>query len=264
MFDWNTATLALPVLMAIAFVTWLASLARRDASIVDSVWPVFFLAALLTWWSAGIPNGPRTLPALLLVGAWAARLSLYLTWRNWGQPEDRRYQALRASHQPHYELKSLVLVFGLQAGLAWLIALPMLPVLKSAVPWSWLDTAGTALFAVGLGFETLADWQLARFKSKRKTHDAVLSTGLWRYSRHPNYFGECLVWWGFFLLAVGSGAPPWIVLSPLLITFLLTTVSGVPLLEQDIGERRPAYREYVLRTSRFIPRPPRVPRSPTP
>lgn len=263
MFDWNLAFLALPVLLGMACLTWLASLVKRDAGIVDSVWSLFFLAALLTWWSAPEPNGPRALAALALVGLWAVRLCVYLTWRNRDQPEDRRYQAIRARNQPHYALKSLVIVFALQAGLAWLIALPILPVLKSPATWGWLDSLGVAVFLFGLVFETLADSQMARFRSRPVNRDAVLNTGLWRYSRHPNYFGEAVVWWGFYLLALGAGAPVWIALSPALITFLLVKVSGVPLLEQDIAQRRPAYRDYILGTSSFIPRPPKDKHDPT-
>jgi steroid 5-alpha reductase family enzyme len=263
MFDWNLAAQALPVLLLMAFITWLASLARRDVSIIDSVWSLFFLGALLTWWLSPLPNGPRATAALVLVGLWAARLCVYLTWRNWGHPEDRRYQAIRARNQPHYALKSLVIVFALQAGLAWLIALPILPVLKSQAAWGWLDTLGTGLFLAGLTFEAVADGQMARFKAQPRGHDAVLNSGLWRYSRHPNYFGECVVWWGFYLLALGAGAPLWSVASPLLITFLLVKVSGVPLLEQDIAERRPAYQDYILSTSAFIPRLPKH-NAPTP
>ena len=257
MFDWQIAAGALMVLLAMSTLTWLLSLLKKDVSIVDSVWSLFFVGALLTWWSAPDINGPRTLACLVLVGLWALRLSGYLTWRNWGHPEDRRYQAIRARNQPHYELKSLVIVFALQAGLAWWIALPILPVLKSAQPWQWLDTLGALIFITGLIIETLADAQMAAFKARPKDSDSVLNTGLWRYSRHPNYFGEAVVWWGFFLMALSAGAPLWLVTSPLLINFLLVKVSGVPLLEQDLAERRPAYRDYIQNTSAFIPRPPR-------
>lgn len=257
MFDWQLAAWALLVLLAMSALTWLASLYIRDVSIVDSVWSLFFLGALLTWWLSPIANGPRATVALVLVGLWALRLCGYLTWRNWGHPEDRRYQAIRARNQPNYELKSLVIVFALQALLAWWIALPILPVLKSSQPWGWLDSLGATVFITGLILETMADAQMARFKAQPKGKDAVLNTGLWRYSRHPNYFGESVVWWGFYLMALGAGAPLWLVSSPLLINFLLVKVSGVPMLEQDIAERRPAYRDYILSTSSFIPRPPR-------
>ena len=257
MFDWQLAAWCLVVLMAISSLTWLVSLYKRDVSIVDSVWSLFFLAALLTWWWTPMANGPRAMAAFILIGLWALRLCGYLTWRNWGEPEDRRYQAIRGRNQPHYEIKSLIIVFALQALLAWWIALPILPVLKSPQPWSWLDSLGAVVFIVGLIMETIADAQMARFKAKPKGKDAVLNSGLWRYSRHPHYFGESVVWWGFYLMALGAGAPLWLVTSPLLINFLLVKVSGVPLLEQDIAERRPAYRDYILKTSSFIPRPPR-------
>ena len=257
MFDWQLAAWALLVLLAMSALTWLASLYKRDVSIVDSVWSLFFLGALLTWWLSPIANGPRATVTVALVGLWALRLCGYLTWRNWGHPEDRRYQAIRARNQPNYELKSLVIVFALQALLAWWIALPILPVLKSSQPWGWLDSLGATIFITGLILETMADAQMARFKAQPKGKDAVLNTGLWRYSRHPNYFGESVVWWGFYLMALGAGAPLWLVTSPLLINFLLVKVSGVPMLEQDIAERRPAYRDYILSTSSFIPRPPR-------
>lgn len=257
MYDWNTAFLAFGVMLAMAFATWLASLAKRDAGIVDSVWPLFFVAALLVGGGSGPPGGPRAVAAGVLVIAWSARLCVYLTRRNRGRPEDRRYRAIRERNQPHYELKSLVIVFTLQAFLAWIIALPILPVLKSGAPWGWLDTLGTAVFLFGLGFEAVADAQMARFRAAPARSGEVLDQGLWRYSRHPNYFGEFVLWWGFYLLALGAGAPVWIVVSPLLITFLLLKVSGVPLLERDMADRRPAYRNYIARTSAFIPRPPR-------
>ena len=257
MFEWNPALWMFAPLSAMAVLTWLISLAKQDASIVDSVWPLFFAAVLALGYLSEAPNGPRALPAVFLLGAWALRLCAYLTWRNWGQAEDRRYQAIRARNQPNYALKSLPYVFLLQAVLAWIIALPILPVLKSAADWSVLDTLGAALFFLGLAYETIADAQLARFRADPAARGAVMDRGLWRYCRHPNYFGECVLWWGFFLLAVGGQAPAWLVVSPLLMTFLLLKVSGVPLLEEDLSQRRPGYREYVARTPAFIPWSPR-------
>jgi steroid 5-alpha reductase family enzyme len=122
-----------------------------------------------------------------------------------------------------------------------------------------LDYLGIAVFLFGFGFESLADWQMARFKSRPENQGQVMDWGLWRYSRHPNYFGECCLWWGFYLIALAAGAPLWIIMSPLLISLLLLKVSGVPLLEQDIQERRPAYQAYRLRTHAFFPGPPRKP-----
>ena len=257
MFDWIAAFHALGVLLAVAFVTWLVSLARHDVSIVDSVWSIFFLAALLVYAWTGGANGLRWVATSVLIGLWAVRLSVYLTWRNWGKPEDRRYRAIRERNQPRFGAKSLVIVFALQAGLAWVIALPILPVLKSTVPWSPADGLGVLIFGFGLVVETVADWQLARFQADPANRGRVMDRGFWRYSRHPNYFGECCIWWGFYLLAVGASAPGWTIVSPLLISFLLLKISGVPLLEKDIDERRPGYREYIARTSAFLPWPPR-------
>lgn len=257
MFNWPLSLNGLLLLCAMASLTWLISLLKRDVSIVDSVWSLFFAAALLLWWYSGGDNGVRAPIAALLIGLWSSRLCLYLTWRNWGQPEDRRYQLIRERNQPHYGLKSLIIVFILQALLAWIIALPILPVLKSTSPWSWLDTIGVTCFLIGLSFETIADSQMARFRADPLQHGKVMSAGLWRYSRHPNYFGECVLWWGFYGLAMGAGAPAWILVSPLLMTFLLMKVSGVPMLEQDLIPRRPAYQDYIRRTSAFLPMPPR-------
>jgi steroid 5-alpha reductase family enzyme len=261
MFDWNLAGLAFGALLGMAFATWLASLAVRNVGIVDSVWPLFFVAASGVYsYSGGAGTGSaRAMVAMLLVIAWAARLCVYLTRRNWDQPEDRRYQAIRARNQPGFELKSLVYIFALQAFLAWIIALPILPAVKSSAPWGWYDTLGGMVFLFGLGFETVADAQMARFRAGPKPPGAVMDRGLWRYSRHPNYFGECVLWWGFYLIALGAQAPFWIVASPLLISFLLLKVSGVPMLEQEMAERRPAYRDYIARTSPFFPRPPKPP-----
>src|SRR5262249_20200326 len=138
--------------------------------------------------------------------AWALRLSLYIFWRHRGQPEDRRYQDIRRRNEPHFAWKSLYLVFGLQAVIAWIVAVPLMATCASATAWNALDAMGLALFAFGLAFEAVADAQLAAFKARPRHDDAVLETGLWRYSRHPNYFGECCVWWGLWVMALAAGA----------------------------------------------------------
>jgi steroid 5-alpha reductase family enzyme len=176
--------------------------------------------------------------------------------RNAGAGEDYRYREIRRRNEPNFVLKSLYLVFGLQALLAWVISLPLLAALRSGAPLGALDVLGLALALFGLALETAADRQLARFKREPKNHGRVLDRGLWRYSRHPNYFGECCFWWGLGFVGVGAGVW-WSVVSPLLMTWLLLRVSGVALLEKTIGDRRPAYAEYVRRTSAFVPLPPR-------
>ncbi len=256
MLDWAAAFTALAAIALLALLGWAWSVARRDVSIVDSLWPLFFLLGALVYAGMAGTGEPRALLLLALVALWAPRLSIYLAWRNWGEPEDRRYRAIRERNEPGFTWKSLYLVFGLQALLAWVIAMPLFAGVSSAAPLGVLDFLGVALWVAGFAFETIGDWQLARFKLDTANHGRVLDTGLWRYTRHPNYFGEALLWWGYFAIAAAGGGA-WTAFGPLLMTFLLLKVSGVALLEKDIGERRPAYRDYVARTSAFIPRRPK-------
>ena len=182
----------------------------------------------------------------------SGRSASYLTWRNWGTPEDRRYQVIRRHNEPHFALKSLYLIFGLQGTLAWIISLPLLAAIAAPGPITMLDYAGVALWVLGFGFESVGDWQLARFKSIPGNHGRVMDQGLWRYTRHPNYFGDFCIWWGFYLIGLAAGGW-WSAVGPLIMSFLLLRVSGVALLERDITERRPAYRDYILRTNAFFP-----------
>ncbi|MDE2219045.1 MAG: DUF1295 domain-containing protein [Gammaproteobacteria bacterium] len=242
-----------------AVACWLASLPLRDASIVDRAWSLLFVAVAVGYALALGPARPRVLLTSTLLLAWALRLSLHITLRNWGQGEDRRYRQIRRNHEPGFAWKSLYIVFGLQAVLVWVISLPLLGSMAGDRPPGWRDAPGLLLWLAGFSGEWLADQQLARFRRAAGNHDGVLDTGLWRYSRHPNYFGECCVWWGFYLLAASAGAW-WTVPAPVLMTALLLRVSGVALLERDIGARRPAYREYVARTNAFLPGPRRAAR----
>ena len=256
MFDSTAFLVGFGVILAIAFVTWCASALKRDVSIVDAVWPLFFLAAALTYAGAVPQRGPRAELVLVLVGLWALRLTGYLTWRNWGEPEDRRYQQIRRHHEPRFALKSLFMVFGLQGTLAWIVSLPLLAAIASPTGLNPLDYAGVALWGVGFFFESVADLQLARFKNAAANRGRVMDRGLWRYTRHPNYFGDFCIWWSFFLFASAAGGW-WSFVEPLLMSFLLLRVSGVALLEKDIAERRLGYRDYVLRTNAFVPGPPK-------
>jgi steroid 5-alpha reductase family enzyme len=245
---------ALPWMLGAAFVAWLIATARRNAGLVDIFWSLFILIAGAHFaGSAGTP-GARTWLTLSLLTLWALRLSAYLAYRNWNAPEDHRYQAIRARNEPGFTWKSLYLVFGLQALLALVVATPLLAATTSSAPLQALDFVGATLIAAGLCVESLADTQLARFRADPTNRGRVLDTGLWRYSRHPNYFGEFCVWWGFFLLALATGAW-WSMVSPLLMSVLLLRVSGVTLLEQDIGQRRPDYARYIARTNAFFPGP---------
>jgi steroid 5-alpha reductase family enzyme len=236
---------ALPAVLILSLLAWALATARRNAGLVDIFWPLFFAAAAAVY-AAQTGSGSIVLVLVLL---WALRLAGYLAWRNWSAEEDRRYRAIRARNEPNFALKSLYLVFGLQAVLAWVISAPLL--------FTEFFVPGIALVLFGIAFEAVADWQLARFKADPANRDQVMDRGLWRHTRHPNYFGECCVWWGFYAIAAAAGGA-WTVFSPLLMTFLLLRVSGVSLLEKDIGERRPAYRDYVRRTNAFIPGPRRA------
>jgi steroid 5-alpha reductase family enzyme len=256
MIDGQAYLWSLLAILTLSLLFWLVSLVKRDVSVVDSAWSLLFLSGLAAYIAASPAHGPRTLLIAALVAVWAVRLSTYITWRNWGEGEDRRYQAMRRKHDPGFALKSIVLVFGLQGLLAWVIALPLVAAVAGTGSLQALDYAGVALWTLGMLFEAIGDYQLARFKAQPQNRGKVMDQGLWRYTRHPNYFGECCIWWGFYLLALAAGGW-WTLLSPVIMTFLLLRVSGVTLLERDIGQRRPDYRDYVQRTSAFFPRPPR-------
>jgi steroid 5-alpha reductase family enzyme len=254
------AAIGLLVALSLAVPTWALSLKLRDASLADRIWSLLVAAPVLVGArDSGVALDMRSALMLGLLLLWAVRLAAYIGLRNWGAGEDRRYRAMRARHEPHFGLKSLYLVFGLQAVLAWIVGWPMLAVLQHPGPLTWLDMMGLALAGSGLLFETVADAQLARFLLERKDDSAVMSRGLWSWSRHPNYFGEACVWWGFGLMAIAAGGwiLAWTLVSPLLMTALLLKVSGVTLLESDIADRRPGYRAYAASTSAFIPWPPR-------
>jgi steroid 5-alpha reductase family enzyme len=253
----HATVLGLAASGVLAALAWAASVPRRDVSIVDSVWSVLVLAPACVAWAVLPQVGPRATVVLLLAAVWAVRLAAYITWRHRGHDEDPRYRDIRARNQPHFTWKSLYLVFGLQALLGWVVSMPLVGAVASDAPWGWLDAFGIALFAFGVAVEALADGQLAHFKADPSNRGRVMAKGLWRYSRHPNYFGEFCVWWGLWLMALAAGAW-WSVVSPLLMSVLLLKVSGVTLLEKDIGERRPAYRAYVARTNAFFPWKPRA------
>jgi steroid 5-alpha reductase family enzyme len=162
---------------------------------------------------------------------------------------------MRADNEPGFWLKSLYMVFGVQAILAWMISLPLLGAVLGASPLGWLDYLAVALWLVGFAFEAIGDQQLTRFKADPANRGKVLDRGLWRYSRHPNYFGEACIWWSFYLFALAAGAW-WTILGPVLMTYLLLRVSGVTLAEQELVERQPAYCDYIRRTNAFFPGPP--------
>lgn len=245
---------ALPLLLIAATFTWLVSLPLRNVSIVDALWSLMLFAAGVVYALGADPRAPRFALVLWPLAVWAARLSLYITARNIGKGEDRRYQAIRERNEPRFAFKSLFLVFWFQALLAWIISLPLMGAFSSIAPIGIFDYLGAILWLAGFVFEALGDWQLARFKRNPANADTVMNQGLWRYTRHPNYFGEFCIWWGFWFMALSAGGW-WSLPGPVLMTVLLMRVSGVRLLEKDIGNRRPRYADYVLKTNAFFPGP---------
>jgi len=242
-------------IIALMVVLWLISIPLRNVAIIDLFWGVAVATGgTVYWWQ--LPDvGPRAGLVMVLAWLWALRLFIYLFLRNKGKPEDWRYVEMR-NKRSGFAFKSLYIVFLLQAVLAWIIGLPLYGAVVGDQSLVLLDAIAVALFLFGLIWESLADYQLANFLNNRENSGAVMDKGVWRYSRHPNYFGEFVLWWALWLLALSAGYA-WTAIGPLLLSFFLLKVSGVSLLEKDISERRPAYKEYVERTSAFVPRPPR-------
>ena len=244
---WGLAAMSL-----LGVAVWVISYFKTDVSIVDSAWSLLIFSGAAVSVAMLPVSGPRAPLVLALAALWAVRLCAHITWRNWGEGEDHRYQAIRARNQPHFEWKSVYLVFFLQAVLAWIVSLSLFAGIAGERAPGWLDALGAAIVLFGIIFESVGDWQLAQFKQNPDSAGRVMDRGLWRYTRHPNYFGEFCVWLGFYLIALSAGGW-WALLSPLLMSVLLMKVSGVTLLEKDIGERRPAYRDYIARTNAFFP-----------
>lgn len=247
-------TITLVSLGGIMMMLWLISLARRDASIVDPFWGAGFVMIAWIAWGQSSRSDSRSLLLITLTTIWGLRLSGFLLWRNWSHGEDRRYAAMRAWHGPRFAWVSLFTVFLLQAVILWLISFPIQAAVITGQPalLSAFDLVAVLLWTIGFVFETAGDWQLARFKANPANTGQVMNRGLWRYTRHPNYFGDFCIWWGLFLLAIPTGAG-WTIFSPLLMSVLLMKISGVTLLESTIVDRRPDYAAYQSGTSSFFP-----------
>ena len=251
--------LASAVAIAILMVTtWLISVAVKNASIVDIVWGLGFV--LVGWVSFGVGKGDdvRGWVLAILVSLWGLRLAGYLARRNVGHGEDYRYKAMRKHWGPKFPLISLFTVFVLQGVLMWIVSLPLqLGQVEASPGFGPIGTMGVLVWAVGLFFEATGDAQLRRFKADPANAGKVMSSGLWRYTRHPNYFGDSVVWWGIAIVAAEAGVGAWGFIGAAVMTFLLVRVSGVALLERSLRKRKPEYEEYARRTSAFVPRPPR-------
>ena len=245
--------------LGIMALLWLLSIVKRDASIVDPYWGIGFV--VLAWFSVAMTNQWNLVSAilLLLVSFWGIRLSGYLLIRNRGKGEDRRYTAMRTKHGTRFWWVSLFTVFLLQGAIMWFVAMPIFVgvyfgtdnVLHSPFAIVCIG-AGILVWTIGFIFESVGDYQMSCFKANPDNQGKVMDRGLWRFTRHPNYFGDFCIWWGHYLVATAVGAW-WTLLSPALMSFFLMKVSGVTLLEGDIEERRPEYSDYKRRTNAFFP-----------
>lgn len=243
---------------ALMTLVWAWSLRARDVSLVDRFWGPGFAVVVWTWLALMEPPGPRAWVLCAMVTLWGLRLGWHIWRRNAGHGEDARYAAMRANSPRTFAWTSLVTVFWLQAAILAFVALPLHAALRPGAPASLqpLDFAGIALWLAGLVFEAVGDAQLAAFKRDPANRGRVMDRGLWAWTRHPNYFGDATLWWGFGLFALATPGAWWTLAGPLLMTVLLLRVSGVSLLEKHMAAR-PGYAEYVRRTSAFFPRPPR-------
>lgn len=252
----------LAVILLMMTILWLVSIFLKNVSIVDLFWGLGFVITSVWYFLNTDGYEPRKFITQILVTIWGLRLSVYLSWRNIGKGEDFRYREFRRKYgEKRYWWFSFFQTFLLQGFLMWIISLPLLGAqYKSGnESLSILDYLGIALWLTGLVFETGGDLQLARFRSNPSNKGKVLNTGFWKYTRHPNYFGDSAVWWGFGLicLAAGSYIP---VIGSVIMTLLIIKVSGVSLLEKSLVEKKPQYREYIERTSAFIPWFPKTPK----
>lgn len=253
------AFVGLGAVLAAAALVWLLSLLRRDASIADVAWGPGFVLLAATWALLTDGYGPRRVLVLTLVSVWGLRLAVHIATRNRGKGEDPRYRRFRERAGRSFPLRSLFTVFWLQALLLWIAAAPLLPALASDRPAriTPFDALGLLLWTTGFLFEAIGDAQLKRFKADPANRGKVLRSGLWRYTRHPNYFGDATLWWGFWCFAVSVPGGAVTAFGPALMTWLLLRISGVRMLEEDLVERKPEYRDYVRTTNAFVPGPPR-------
>ena len=234
---------------------WIVSIPLKNVSIVDLFWGIGFIVANSVYFFYEGDIFSRHILVFVLVGIWGLRLSLYLLIRNYGKGEDFRYQEFRRQYGPNrYWWFSFFQVFLLQGVLIMLVSLPLLGVRTQTTghELNWIDYFAVLVWIVGFLFETVGDYQLARFKKDPTNKGKVLNSGLWRYTRHPNYFGDAAVWWSFGLFSLASGAY-WHIVGTVLMTYLIIKISGVSLLESSLQKAKPKYKEYIDKTSAFIP-----------
>lgn len=246
--------------VAVAMIlVWLASLRLRNTGIVDAFWGPGFVIVAITAFMIGDGYTPRRVLVVSLAAAWGLRLGAHLASRNLGKPEDFRYARMREKFGERWGMRSLVSVFLVQGIAMWSVSLPLQFAQISGTPsrLTWRDGLGAALWLVGFAFEAIGDAQLRRFKTDPANAGTVMDRGLWRYTRHPNYFGDATLWWGFFVIALDAPDGWWTIVSPVAMTFVLARITGVPILERHLMHSRPGYAEYVRRTSALFPLPPK-------
>jgi len=246
---------ALLLIISLMTLLWIVSIFIKDVSIVDLFWGAGFVITNLYYFLAtGEPNTIKIL-FLILVSVWGLRLSIYLAYRNIGKGEDFRYQEFRRKYgENRYWWVSFFQTFLLQGVLMWIISLPLLGLninSDSEIIMS-LIYIGIVIWAIGFVFEAGGDWQLSKFKKNKSNKGKVLSTGFWRYTRHPNYFGDSAVWWGYGLMSIAAGGY-WYSIGSVVMTLLIIMISGVALLEKTLKSDKPEYADYIRRTSSFIP-----------
>lgn len=260
---WTLYLLVGAIVLGLMILLWLLSLVLRNSSIVDIFWGTGFV---IVAWAAFVFAGEGFLARKLLlaglVTVWGLRLSIHILRRNGGKPEDFRYAKWRQESGRRWWWYSFFKVFLLQGVLLWIISAPLVAAQFAPLPTrlGLLDGLGVVVWALGFFFEATGDAQLERFKADPANRGRLLTTGVWRFTRHPNYFGDAAQWWGYFLIAVAAGGL-WTIFSPVLMTLLLVRVSGVALLEKTLIETKPGYRQYAETTSAFVPWFPRRPRS---
>lgn len=251
------ATSAIAILI-VMLTTWLISVVIRNASIVDIVWGLGFV---VVGWVARVTadgNDARQWLLTVMVSVWGLRLAGYLAWRNIGHGEDYRYKNMRKHWGPRFPIISLITVFGLQGTLMWIVSLPVQLGQSDSTPdIGIVAIIGVLVYLVGLFFEVVGDAQLTRFKANSANAGIVMDRGLWKYTRHPNYFGDACVWWGMAIVAAETGVGAWGIIGAVVMSIFLRRISGVTLLERSLKKRRAGYEDYIARTSAFIPRPPR-------
>lgn len=240
---------------AMMLMLWIVSLIIRNAGIVDIFWSLGFVLITVISWVATDDANWRSALILVLTIIWGLRLSLHIFIRQIGKREDRRYGAWRLQHGKRFWIVSLWLVFGLQGLLLWIISMSLQVgiVLPSPDTITVFDFIGIALWAFGFLWEAIGDTQLFLFKRNPANKGKVFDRGLWRFSRHPNYFGEAVLWWGFYVLSVSSGWGALTFFSPVILTFLLLRVSGVAMLDRFMKASNPQYAEYIESTNAFLP-----------